>query len=348
MKKISVFLIVFLCFTGLKAQQNGKYLRVCIGFYNVENLFDTINQPGTDDEVFTPGGANQWNTPKYDRKLRHLSESISQIGGNGPTLLGMAEVENRKVVEDLIRTPLLKNRPYAIVHYDSPEPRGIDVALIYDKTVFNLHHSQAHHFSLPGEPGFTTRDILQASGTIAGETVHFLVAHFPSRREGSEQSEYRRLAAARLMKHITDSLLQGQPSAKIIIMGDFNDNPDNRSLSEVLGAESVFAPLSPHKLYNPMAPLYKAGKGSSVYRNQWQLFDNIIVNGNLMGDHPGSLRLYTDPRNGRRAFIFDAPFLTRRSGRYPGYPNRTYAGKKHFGGYSDHFPVYILMEKGKK
>lgn len=348
MKKIVLFLILMVSFTSLKAQTNGKYQKICIGFYNVENLFDTINQPDVNDEEFTPEGSNEWNALRYNRKLLHLSEAISRIGGNGAVILGLAEVENRKAVEDLIRTPLLKNHNYGIVHYDSPEPRGIDVALLYDKNVFTLHHSKAHPLLLKDNPDFKTRDILQASGTIAGETFHFLVAHFPSRREGVLQSEYRRIASAGLMRHITDSLLQRQPAAKIVLMGDFNDNPDNLSLSKVLQAENHFTPLSPLRLYNPMAQPYKAGKGSSVYRNEWQLFDNIIVNGNFTGDNPLAFRLYKDPQTGERSFIFNASFLTRQSGRNPGYPTRTYAGKKYFGGYSDHFPVYIFIEKGKK
>lgn len=348
MKKIFLFLAGFLLFVTLNAQNNGKYQKICIGFYNVENLFDTINQPDVNDEEFTPEGSNQWNTLRYDRKLLRLSEAISRIGDNGAAILGLAEVENRNVLEDLTRTPLLKNRNYGIVHYDSPEPRGIDVALLYDKNVFTLRHSKVHPLLLKDEPDFKTRDVLQASGTIAGETFHFLVAHFPSRREGVLQSEHRRIAAARLMRHITDSLLQRQPAAKIVLMGDFNDNPDNLSLSKVLQAESHFTPLSPLRLYNPMAQLHKAGKGSSVYRNEWQLFDNIIVNGNLTGDNPLSFRLYKDLQTGERSFVFNAPFLTRQSGRDPGYPTRTYAGKKYFGGYSDHFPVYIFIEKGKK
>lgn len=344
MRKITISLILFLAFSFqlLFSQSQKQYLRLTVGFYNLENLFDTIPNPAIYDSDFTPDGLNKWDSQKYNRKLDNLSTVISQIGGDGPAILGVAEVENRTVLQDLIDMPLLKNKNYDIAHIDSPDRRGIDVGLLYMKDVFDLTDVQAHFVDI-GD-GYT-RDILQVSGFIDGEKFHFLVGHWPSRSGGEAVSMSRRMAAARVMRNVTDSLLAIDNTAHVVLMGDFNDDPVSPSIREGLGVKKNSRNLKYNELFTPMLKLYRDGIGTLAYRDVWSVFDIIIVNGNLLGNDTGKFKLYTDPRTKNNAFVFNKPFLLQPDGPYKGYPLRTIVGGQYQGGYSDHFPVYIYLIK---
>ena len=348
MKKLLPLLLFGILFLSLAAQSKKQYIRLCVGFYNVENLFDTINQPGVIDEEFTPKGLNRWDIHKYNNKLANLSTVISQIGGNGPAVLGVAEVENRGVLEDLIAQPLLRDKGYAVAHFDSPDARGVDVGLLYMKNVFSVTESKAHRVSIPEEPHIRTRDILQVSGYIDGEKFHFLVGHWPSRSGGEAASIHRRMAAARVMRSVTDSLLQIDKDAHVILMGDFNDDPTSPSIREGLKAQYHDRNLKYDDLFTPMYKLYKDGIGTLAYRDVWSLFDIMLVNGNLLGNNYERFTLYKDPKSGNQAFIFNKPFLQQKEGPFKGYPLRTIVGGEYHGGYSDHFPVYIYLVKEVK
>ncbi len=341
--KILILLLPFsFC---LHAQENRLFQAAVIAFYNVENLFDTIDDPMVRDEEFLPDGANRWNTERYLNKLDRLAQVIAGIGTDftpdGPAIVGLAEIENRAVVEDLISQAGIKDRNYEIVHYDSPDRRGVDVGLIYQPKYFHLLHSKSYTLQLDGIPNFYTRDQLVVSGLFDGELMHFIVGHWPSRRGGEKRSLPLRMEAAKLARHIVDSLLMTNPQAKIVVLGDMNDNPNNKSLIEGLRAKGSQKNLKEGELFNPMYALYKKGIGSNAWRDTWSLFDQLIISQEFLGEDYSSYRFKT-------AKVYNKPELTQRSGRFKGYPWRTFVGTEHQGGYSDHFPSYILIIKEVK
>ncbi|HNW97103.1 MAG TPA: endonuclease/exonuclease/phosphatase family protein [Bacteroidales bacterium] len=341
----SVIAVIILILANTASAQEKQYKVACIAFYNQENLFDTINDPNINDEEFLPDGKNKWNAKRYEEKLNHMSEAISQIGDEyvkgGPVIVGLAEVENYNVVQDLVNTPKLKSSNYGIVHYDSPDKRGIDVALIFRKDYFKVIDSRNVKLNVAGKPDFATRDELVVHGTFDGEPLYVIVNHWPSRSGGQKRSAPMRNAAADLCKSIVDSIQKIDSTAKIVIMGDLNDDPTDASLTKHLLAKSEISQTGTKDLYNPMYNIFKKeGIGSLAYRDNWNLFDQIIVSGTLLGDNKSTYKFY-------KAKIFNRNFLTQKDGAYAGYPLRTYAGGVYQGGYSDHFPSYIFLIKEK-
>lgn len=325
-----------------QCQGDPKYRVACIGFYNVENLFDTIDQPEVNDVEFTPTGPNAWGNERYQEKLQNLSEVISKIGTDispdGVAVLGLSEIENRSVIEDLISMPLLRSREYAIVHYDSPDRRGVDVGLIYQPKYFRVTNSRSYRLVVEGEPNFLSRDQLLVSGYLDGEPLHIIVNHWPSRRGGEQSSRHLRNAAADLSRRIVDSLQQLDPQAKVMVMGDLNDDPVNMSVRHHLRAVGKTKNLDPSRMYNPMEDLFQKGIGSLAYRDSWNLFDQIIVTPPLAYREQKGWFLY-----GTR--VFNKEFLKQKTGSFKGYPFRSFAGGSYLGGYSDHFPVYVILAK---
>lgn len=333
---------LFICSTRLHAQDK-KFKVGCIAFYNLENLYDTINDPNTNDDDFTPEGSYQWNSKRYYQKLENLSQVISRIGKEyikgGPVIMGFSEVENISVLEDLIKQDSLQASNYGIVHYDGPDKRGVDVALIYQKDDFTVTNSKSVTLSIPGRTDFFTRDQLVVAGKFDGEPLYVIVNHWPSRRGGEKKSAALRNAAADLTKSIVDSIQKIDSSAKIVIMGDLNDDPTNNSVLKHLKAKGDESEVATTELYNPMFNLFKKdGVGSLAYRDNWNLFDQIIVSGTLLGDDKSSYKFF-------KAKIFNRNFLTQKEGAFSGYPFRTYVGTTYMGGYSDHFPVYIFLAR---
>lgn len=328
------------------AQEKTSYKITAVGFYNLENLFDTEDDPKIRDEEYLPEGSRKWDKAKYQTKLKNLSKVITSIGTdyglNGPVILGVCEVENKKVLEDLVATDLMKSKNYGIVHYDSPDKRGIDVALLYQKSVFKVIAKNSHTLK---DTSFFTRNQLVVTGVLESDTINFVVNHWPSRSGGQKRSEPRRLAAAEVARSITDSLYKINPEAKIILMGDFNDDPNNKSLRKVLKAESYEDGLKGQKLFNAMFALHKKGVGTLAYRDNWQIFDQIIISAPLLkANKKGNNYFYFS--NSAKAF---APkWIKQSEGRYKGYPLRTFAGGNYLAGYSDHFPVFVLLAKENK
>jgi len=306
--------------------------RYMLAFYNVENLFDTIDDPHVQDNEFLPGAAKKWNTSRYQTKLKHLSLAISSIDHDElPVIAGFCEVENRHVLEDLINQKELKNGNYAIVHRDSPDKRGIDCAVIYRRDLVKLEHITFKSVRLPNHKGASTRDIIVAKMQIAGKRrIYLLINHWPSRLGGEEESEANRLAVAGTVKKLCDSLSFVDPATPQILMGDFNDSPVDKSLSEQLGADTSSRGKS--HLVNLTYPLHKKGLGSYFYKGHWEMLDNIIVSRTLLS---GS-RIKVG-----QAGIHRASFLLYKSKQGILSPSRTYSGKQYHGGYSDHLPVYI-------
>lgn len=329
------------------SQQNADYKVASIGFYNLENLFDTLDTPDTNDADFLPGGRLTWNTEKYVSKQHNMAKVISQLGTelspDGVALLGVAEIENRKVLEDLVAQPELKSRKYQIVHYDSPDERGVDVGLLYQPKYFVPLGSKAVPVVLKdpktGDKDFT-RDILYVAGTFDGEPVHVMVGHWPSRRGGEAGSAWMRAAAAQVCKNLADSLKKVDSNAKIIVMGDLNDDPDNKSLTEVLKARRTTEDLRADELYNPMYDQFKSGNGTLAYKDSWNLFDQIIVSKGFVNKKTGGWQLY-------KAMVFRQPWLLQTEGAFRGYPFRTFVGDIFINGYSDHLPVFLYFLKRK-
>ena len=290
MKKRLIFTLflaafVVMCF----AQKPCKVM-----FYNLENFFDTINDPEVHDDEFTPEGPKKWNSAKYFKKLGNIERVLFDIAAadkNYPAVIGVSEVETRSVLEDIVATPKLAPGNYRIVHYDSPEARGVDVAFMYRPDVFKLEGSFPVKTVVPQLPNFKTRDILTMWGTIENEPFFFMVAHWPSRLGGKDASEFKRIAVGEQMRRIADSVLKINPATKVVAMGDFNDDPTDESIAEGLGAKAKMKDLKPGDFYNPFADMLKAGLGTLAYGDAWNLFDNIVVTENLATGSEGRLRL---------------------------------------------------------
>ena len=332
MKRISLllsFLLLLTCKSNKIILETVDTYR--IAFYNVENLFDCEDNPQTLDDEFTPTGRNEWTNKRYEKKLGQINRVIS--GMDYPAIIGLSEVENSKVLADLCNE-LTKNSgiSYGFKHFDSPDKRGIDCALLYRKKQF---HSLAIDYiripfpeAISGEVDYTSRDILYVKGLIhKSDTLHCFVNHWPSRRAGLAKSEPRRMHVARYLKRYADSLFSINPNANLILMGDFNDEPDNRSITEILNTRS-----SSPSFYNLMDSLDRAQKGSYNYRGNWNMLDQFLVSPNLMQEKG----LSASGGN-----IFDPEWLCFKHPRFGRSPNRTYGGPNYYGGFSDHFAIFF-------
>lgn len=344
-KSLGFFLLLF---AGLSMGVFAQSKPYTVVFYNLENLFDTIKSPNTYDEEFTPKGSNAWTGEKYHHKLRNIEQVFYSIAGENktfPTLIGVSEIENRSVLEDVVSMPRLQKANYQIAHFDSPDARGIDVALLYRPDQFRYLSSEPIPVRLASDPKWKTRDILMVHGTIEGEPFFVFVNHWPSRRGGQQASEHLRMLAASVLRHKVDSIQTAVPQAKIIIMGDLNDDPVDKSIAQVLGAGGNIGKLGTTGLFNPYLDMFKKGFGTLAYQDSWNLFDNIIVNANLANKLTGTIGLMRANGNDYYGQIFDRAFLKQKEGQYKNYPFRTYVGGSFMGGYSDHFPVFIYLSK---
>ncbi len=347
--KYYLLFLFTIVFSSAYAQQEKQYKIQTIAFYNLENLFDFEDDPKTFDDDRTPDGKDHWTEEIYLAKLKNMAAVISDIGssisGTVPTIIGVCEIENRKVLEDLINQEPLMKKNYGIIQFDSPDRRGIDVALLYRKNLFIPTHYTAHELLIYDNNDTTkriyTRDQLLVSGMLDGEKIHFIVNHWPSRRGGEERSRPKRIKAAKLTRRIVDSLFSEDPYSKIIVMGDFNDDPTNPSIKEHLKTSKKIKYIEIKELYNPMEELHRKGLGTLAWRDNWNLFDQLIISTELIKTEYTSYRFY-------KAGIFNESYLTNSRGRYKGYPYRSFVGGGYTGGYSDHFPVYLFLIKEKK
>ncbi|RNC65143.1 hypothetical protein D7D25_08205 [Proteiniphilum sp. X52] len=308
-------------------------------FYNVENLFDTHDDPLKEDDDFLPDGFMRWTSWKYWEKLRNITRVVTAVGGmQSPALIGLCEIENDSVLFDLTRRSSLRAQEYDYIITDSPDGRGINVALLYQRDQFKPLQTSEYEIKFRSEKIRPTRNILHVTGELLnGNLLDIFVCHFPSRSGGQRESEPARVEAAALLKDKADSLLIRRENAHIVIMGDFNDHPDDKSLSQVLGAESLMSPLQRDRLYNLFRHRTKEAEyGTYKYQGKWEILDQFIVSGNLLME--GSrIRV-----KGNEAHVFNAGFLLEDDERYYGKkPYRTSAGPRYIGGFSDHLPVYM-------
>lgn len=339
-----LLLFAWLLYAGTAAAQRQEYKSAILAFYNLENLYDTLDNPMVDDNEFTPQGPRNYNAAIYRDKLDKLATVISQMGTDinpdGPALLGVAEVENDTVLRDLARHPLLAKRNYQIVHYDSRDARGVDVGLFYNPKYFTVEASDKLFVQLPGgsKDAYFTRDILWVKGKLDGETVHLYVNHWPSRSGGEKRSEPAREAAAQVCRHHMDSIRAADKKAKLVVMGDLNDDPVNHSVSGIIGAKGKPDDLRPGDMFNPWMQLYKDGIGTLAYQDAWGLFDQILISYPWMNRQQEGFFYYKQQ-------IFKPEYMVENMGRYKGYPMRTWDGNRYRGGYSDHFPTYLVVLK---
>jgi endonuclease/exonuclease/phosphatase family metal-dependent hydrolase len=346
-KYILLTAFAFLCITS-KAQEldkNKKYHSAAIGFWNLENFYDTLNDPLKNDEDFLPGGSYSWGTKKYRNKLTNMSDVISQLATDmtpdGVAVMGVCEVENVNVLNDLVKMPKLAARKYKSVLVEGPDKRGVDVGLIYNPKYFKVTSVHSFHLTLPLDSTHKTRDQLLVSGKLLGEEFHFIVCHWPSRLGGDVASEPNRIAAAQLGRKIIDSILKVNPQAKVIIMGDLNDDPTDKSIKTYLNTVDKVEKIEDGKLFNSMETYFKKGIGTLAYNDTWDLFDQQMMTPALVKGNYKTLQFYV-------SHIFNKPFVLETEGKFKGYPKRTHSGGTYTNGYSDHFAVYsILMREAR-
>jgi len=344
MLKIFSSFVLFMFFSFGLLAQNDQFKAISVGFYNLENLFDFERDTTIRDSEFTPWGKRAWTEEKYKEKQANMAYVISQLGIDvtpaGLSILGVSEIENKRVLEDLVKQESIADRNYQIVHRDSPDRRGIDVALLYNPAHFNVTDVKMENINFLVNEGDTlrTREIMHVVGVLDGDTTHVLVNHWPSRSGGEKRSSPRRNKAAQKCTMIIDSLKALNPDVKVLVIGDLNDDPTSTSTKGILRAKGKIKDVSEKDMFNPMYDYYRRGLGSNAYRDNWSLFDQIILS-------PGYLDKEQDGYFFYKAIIFNKKYLIQRSGQYKGYPFRTFSGDKYQGGYSDHFPVFVYLVK---
>lgn len=315
-------------------KRKEKKQRYTVAFYNLENLFDPEQNTNTLDRDYLPSGIKKWTPERYRRKLLKLAQTIARIGEDGqghpPVLVGVAEAENCSVLSHLVETKPLDELDYGFIHFDSPDERGIDTGLIYRKKYFKVLHAEPVTLMVNNSEGIRdrTRDILYIKGALNNELVHVFVNHWPSRRDGNLETEYKRLVAAQQIIDKICSIKKEEPEPTIIIMGDFNDDPCSKSM-QLMKSEAG--------LFNPMETLHLPfSRGSSIYNRSWNLFDQILLSRSFS-------RIEKGTHNFETAAIYDHKSLREKQGKFKGAPYRTYVAHKYMGGYSDHFPVYAVF-----
>ncbi len=331
-----LFLSVSISLTAFGQQQ-------VVGFYNVENLFDTINNEEVRDGEYTPEGSKQWTSERYRNKLENMAKVLEELGTDynkkGLAAVGLCEVENKGVLNDLVQTGKLAKRKWAVIHGNSPDKRGIDNAFLYNPKLFEVLSYNYHNANVTrDEERVYTRDVLVVQGILGkADTVFILVNHWPSRYGGQEKSDPLRKQAARTNRLLVDSILQINADAEVLVMGDLNDDPKDESVQTILGTTQNPS-LAKEKLYNPFEAIHEKDEGSLKYRGEWNLFDQIILSKGAIEQGKWVFD---------KAEVYNRCYLLQQKGKYSGNPHRTFGGKKYLNGYSDHLPVMVIFKKNK-
>ncbi len=337
MKRIYLlYIFVLLIIYSETSAQNHSNSYYRIAFYNVENFFDIYPDTVIHYNQYTPNGDHHWNARRYKTKLEHIYKVIVALGSwKGITIMGFAEIENRSILEDLTQNTPLKQFYYKIVHFESHDHRGIDVGLIYNPKLFKVLHAHKIPVIDTTDPNFHTRDILYVKGLLAGDTINLFVNHWPSRYGGMMQTIPKRKLAAHVLKRVIDSICQTNCASNILVMGDFNDNPNDESLT-IITSQDKYCTILPMQWHTK----YHLTKGSLKHGTEWSVFDQIFISKSLKSGNNGLIPVSNS------FTIFDARFLLEKDERYQGYTtNRTYKGFIYHGGFSDHLPVYIDIIK---
>jgi len=357
MKRILLILLLFLLVaSGVDAQQRKGYV---MGFYNLENLFDIYDDPVKNDEEYLPDGKNKWTEVKYRKKLQNMAKvirSMKEDNGVWHSVLGVSEIENRLVLEDLVIEPQIAEANYQIIHYDGPDRRGVDVALLYKPEDFKYIESESIPFTFEGssidflmdrqqQDDFRTRDILMVHGLIGGEHFAIYVAHLPSRAGGKKGGNQLRDRGAEIMYGHAMKMQEKHPGIKIVCMGDMNDNPTDPSMAEYLHGKEKIADVTSSDMFSPFVEMLKAGYGSLAYQGVWSIYDLILVNNALANAPDGGLKIRPLGKQGFYGRVYKKPFMITQKGQYKNYPFRTFSNGAFVGGFSDHYPTYIVVGK---
>ncbi len=318
------------------AADRHKYTEYYVASYNCENFFDTLDDPHKSDNEFLPDAKRKWNSERYFKKVDRIAEALDSVPGALPDIIGLVEIESKSCLEDLIKNPRLQNGNYDILITEGQDVRNIDVGLLYDKTVFKLQQVQHISATNPESAKNKTRDILYAHLKYWNESVHVFVVHWPSRIGGREETEPKRLYAAQQLRKKVDSIQKTQPNAKIMIMGDFNDTPENKSIAEILKAKEKAEAAD--EFNNPFMPIYKSGEGTYYFQESWNLLDMILTSKAFVG---GPHQLSCDLKSA--AVLRSKILLKQDIGKNKIHPKKTYNSTTYLGGYSDHLPVYIKL-----
>ena len=354
MKKISIYVLILALLLPATAfaQRDRSYV---IGFYNLENLFDTYHDEGKNDYEYLPDGANQWTEVKYEKKLHNMASVIRAMHDDNKVwhaVLGVSEIENRHVLEDLVSMPEIAEADFQIVHYDGPDRRGVDVALLYRPSVFRVLESRSIPYTFENseveftltpeeQADFRTRDILMVRGLLGGEMFAFFVAHLPSRNGGKGGDL--RSRGGEIMYRESMRLMEQYPGIKIVAMGDMNDNPTDPSMAYYMRGKEKIEEVGETDFFSPFLSMLKAGYGSLAYQGEWNIYDILVVNSNLAHPAKGTLGIIPIVKNRFYGRVFHKPFMTQQEGQYKGTPFRTSSGGAFIGGYSDHYPTYIVV-----
>ena len=357
MKKHIILLAAFLMVLAAVPAQGAKHRSHVIGFYNLENLFDTYHDDGKNDYEYLPDGANEWTEAKYRKKLQNMARVIAEMkkdNGVWHTVLGVSEIENRHVLEDLVSEPAIAEANYQIVHYDGPDRRGVDVALFYDPRKMTLVESESIPFTFEGSKirfdmtkeemdNFRTRDILMVHGIIDGEHFAFYVCHLPSRLGGKGADN--RARGGEIIYNHSVKMMQKYPGIKCVVMGDMNDNPYDDSMAKYLRGRKSIKDVKPTDYFSPFWQMLDDGYSSLYYRGEANIYDCILVNYDLARAKKGTFQIQPIVKHKYYGRIFSKPFMTNQSGQYKGTPFRTFSNGAFVGGYSDHYPTYIVIKK---
>lgn len=360
MKRYIIVLLSLLAVTfSACAQKTGP--GYVVGFYNLENLFDIYHDDGKNDYQYLPDGSNQWTETKYKKKVHNMARVIRAMADDNArfhTILGVSEIENRHVLEDLVCDPQIASANFQIIHFDGPDRRGVDVALLYRPDQFTVLESRSIPFTFDSkikfdltpieQEEFRTRDVLMVRGMMGGEMFAFYVCHLPSRLGGKGADL--RSRGGEIIYQDAMKLMQEFPGIKIAAMGDMNDNPTDESMAVYLHGKEKMEEVTSEDFYDPFLSMYKDGYGTLAYRGEWSIFDLILVNETLAKGSTGSLQLQPlVRRRGKTYFgrVFQKDFMTQQEGQYQGTPLRTFSNGAFVGGYSDHYPTYILIGKNK-
>ena len=359
MKRLTYILLalcVLSCATACGQKKQPAENFAVVGFYNVENLFDTLDDPGKDDSQFLPDGENKWTPDKYRKKLNNIARTIRAMAtenGQYHAILGLAEVENDHVLKDLIATEDLKDAGFKFVHYEGGDGRGIDCALLYRPDRFKVLESKSipydfnsdieFEYTKEEQAAFATRDALMVRGKLDGEPFAVYVAHLPSRR--GDKGMDLRARGAEIIYNDAMALMKKYPGIKIAVMGDMNDDPVDASMTDYLHARETVAEMTPKDFFSPFMSMLKAGYGSMEYRGTWEIFDQILVNDNVVNAPAGTLKIQPIEQRKFYGRVFKPDFLIQQSGRYKGTPFRTFSNGEFIDGYSDHLPTYFILSK---
>lgn len=344
MKRYVIAICVGLLTAFAAPAQDKKRQVMAVAFYNLENFFNPEDDPKKSDEDFTPGGSHRYTEAIFRQKAHNMATVLAAMAKaycpEGPALIGICEVEDDRALKELVRQPEISDRKYRFIRFDGPDERGINVGLLYRPDCFKVTEARAIPVNLKYAGGGKTRDILFVKGLLSGDLVYVLVNHWPSRSGGEAVTAPKRAAAAAAVRQAVDQVLAREPDARILIMGDLNDDPVSPSVAEVLQATGDLKELSGNHLYNPWMRFYRQGLGTLCHNDHWNLFDQILLS-------PAWLKGDTGRWRYDRAQVFDDDFLKTVRGKYRGYPHRSYSGTRWINGYSDHFPtiIYLLKER---